>query len=64
MKQLEIKHLEEINGGDAIDGFCAGVAIGDAVYAVGALTNFWNPVGWVSWTLIGVSVACAAYVLS
>jgi len=64
MKVLEINQLETINAGASsgfVNGVCAGIALGSAVYAVGAATNFWNPVGWASATFIVADLACAAY---
>lgn len=61
MKTLEINEIEDITGGGFIDGLCAGIMTGSAIYAVGAITNFWNPVGWVSKTFIVADLACVAH---
>ncbi|MFC4872588.1 hypothetical protein [Negadavirga shengliensis] len=64
MKELTLEELSVVEGGGFVSGACAGVAIGSAVYAVGAYTNFWNPVGWVSAAFLVVDVACAIYTIS
>ncbi len=61
MRTLEIEELVEIQGGDIVTGLCAGVAMGSAIYGLGLLTNWWNPVGWVSGGFIAVDAACALY---
>jgi hypothetical protein len=48
MKTLEIKQMTQIQGGDAVDEFCAGFGAVAAVYQVGVWANLWNPVGWVA----------------
>jgi len=61
MKPLELNNLEDIAGGDFVDGLCAGIATGSAIYTAGAITNFWNPVGWVSGAFVVADLACAAH---
>lgn len=58
MKNLNLKQCEEIIGGnDFVSGLCTAATIGSLV----ALTNFWNPVGWISSALVVADVACVAY---
>lgn len=64
MKRLNDESLSLVTGGDAINGFCAGLATGAAIYSAGVLTNFWNPVGWASGVAIVGTLACSAYVVS
>ena len=64
MKELNFEELSFVEGGGFISGACAGVAIGSAVYFVGAATNFWNPVGWLSAGFVAVDVACAIYTMT
>lgn len=61
MKKLTTEQLEIVNGQSKIGGACVAIAAGSAVYAVGAATQFWNPIGWVSTAFIVADVACAAY---
>lgn len=69
MKTLELNELENVNGGDFVGGFCAGVATVGGGYAIGgnlaaitagAVSNLWNPVGWVLGAAAIVAVGCAA----
>ncbi|MGY6559779.1 MAG: hypothetical protein ACXIT9_10930 [Nitritalea sp.] len=64
MKELNFDELSIVNGGGFITGACAGIALGSAAYFIGASTNFWNPVGWVSAGLVAVDVACAIYAVT
>ncbi|MFD0863641.1 hypothetical protein ACFQ1M_15600 [Sungkyunkwania multivorans] len=60
MKTIELSKLEAIQGGDFVDGFCAGFAVVAGGYAVGVAANLWNPVGWVGTAVGGViGVGCA-----
>ena len=61
MKKISFAKMEELQGGDAIGGFCGAVAFGSLVYAGLVATNFYNPVGWVSATFLVADIACAAY---
>lgn len=45
MKKLTTMQIENINGGDGIDSFCAGFGAAAAVYEVAVWANIWNPVG-------------------
>ena len=57
MKTIELEKCEQIVGGnDFTDGLCAAAGIASLV----ALTNFWNPVGWVAGALVVADVACVA----
>ncbi|MEQ8553650.1 MAG: hypothetical protein RIC06_20890 [Cyclobacteriaceae bacterium] len=64
MKTLEIEDLAKINAGGYISGICYGIGAGSVVYTAGIMTNFWNPVGWVSAGFILADVACIAYGMS
>ncbi|WP_457617976.1 hypothetical protein [Lutibacter sp.] len=57
MKKIDLQKLENIQGGDFIEGACAGFGIGTTVLA---LANVWNPSGWL---LLGVGVGCAGYAI-
>ncbi|HET8858613.1 hypothetical protein [Marivirga sp.] len=54
MKIIELDKLEEIRGGDTLDGVCIGFTIGTAGLSIASAANFWNPVGW------GAAVVLAA----
>jgi|TARA_B110000259_G_C13995603_1_gene394273 hypothetical protein len=56
MKTLELNQMETLEGGN--DAFCNGVYTAGAIYTIGAATQFWNPVGWVSIAFLAVSAAC------
>jgi hypothetical protein len=61
-KNLDIATMEQLNGGNAGDAFCAGFAAGSIVYGVGVLANWWNPVGWAgSVALLTINAGCAIY---
>ena len=53
--------MEGISGGnDVVSGFCNGFAIASGAYYLGALANFWNPIGAGAATAITViSIGCA-----
>jgi hypothetical protein len=55
MKEIEIQKLENIQGGNFIEGACAGFGIGVTVLG---LANVWNPSGWL---ILGVATGCVAY---
>lgn len=55
MKKVDFKTMENLKGGDAIEGVCIGFGVGTAV--LGA-ANVWNPAGWV---LIGAAAGCGLY---
>lgn len=64
MRELSISEIEIISGGDSIDNFCAGFGIVASVYGLGALANWWNPVGQSALVAGGIiGVGCAAYAL-
>lgn len=64
MIALNLEITENTIGGGFIDGACVGIGAGSVLYAVGAYTNFWNPVGWASITFIVADAACIAYAAS
>jgi hypothetical protein len=45
MKKLTTMQIENINGGDGIDSFCASFATAAVVYQAAVWANIWNPVG-------------------
>jgi|688.fasta_scaffold2797207_1 hypothetical protein len=53
MKKMEFNQMENLEGGGRIGEFCIGFGTVAAVYGVGVLANWWNPIGW------GGSVAAA-----
>lgn len=62
MRNLDLQEMETIYGGnDFITGLCYGIGAGSVVYAAGALSNWWNPIGWVSVAFIAADAACVAY---
>lgn len=62
MKKMNIVEMESIKGGDRIDDFCQGFGAASAVYGVGILANFWNPVGWgASAAAAVIGAGCVAY---
>ncbi len=65
MIKIEDNILAEVQGGGRIlNGVCAGIATGSVGYAAGVMTNFWNPVGWVSAAFLAADAACLAYAYS
>lgn len=69
MEKLNYQNLEDINGGDIIEGLCYGVGSVGAGYAIGgnlsaltagAVSNLWNPIGWIVGIAALVTVACVA----
>ncbi|GHB45494.1 hypothetical protein [Mongoliitalea lutea] len=62
MRKLDEIQLEQISGGDRVTAFCAGFAASSAIYAAGAVFNWWNPIGPAGiLTISAVGVACAIY---
>ena len=45
-------------------GACIAIGAGSAVYTVGLLSGWWNPVGWVSAVFVVVDIACIGYAAS
>lgn len=64
MKDLSFKQIENISAGDSVDNFCAGFGAVAAVYGVGVLVNWWNPIGWTA-SVAGATLGtgCAIYSL-
>jgi hypothetical protein len=63
MKELKLEQYENIIGGSvdsAIGGLCAAAGIASIV----ALTNWWNPVGWVAAALVVADVSCVTYAVA
>ena len=63
MRKLSLDEMAEINGGDFITTSCAIIGAGSAIYTIGSLSNWWNPIGWVSMALAGADLACISYSL-
>jgi hypothetical protein len=64
-RKLSIEEMEELEGGGiSIEKACASLAIGSVVYAYGLITNWWNPVGWISASLLVGDAACAVYLFN
>ena len=61
MKTLDLEQMEQIEAGGFVAGFCIGMTGGSIIYGALALTNFWNPVGWVTAGLLAVDTACMIY---
>jgi len=65
MKEVSYNEMLLIKGsGDPIAGLCYGIGGGSILYTAGAMTQFWNPVGWVSVAFLAADAACLAYGLS
>lgn len=46
MKSLNFDSMVSVEGGnDVVKGFCDGFKVGASVYILGAVANWWNPVG-------------------
>ena len=59
MKILNLSELEKISAQGKKE-FCQAFYVGESVYAIGALANWWNPPGWAATVaLIGVNGNCA-----
>ncbi len=66
MKELSFEKMEEVNGGSK-EGWskaCATIAVGSGVYAVGLISNWWNPIGWVSAGFIAADLVCGGMFLT
>lgn len=63
MKTLEMKKLENIEGGGFVEGACAVLAFADAGAAMGAFFGSLVLPVWGTAALIGGSLACLAYEL-
>ncbi len=61
-KNLSLDQMQITTGGDVVSAACAGFASVFAVYRVGLLFNWWNPVGQTA-AVIGtvVTVGCLVY---
>ncbi len=67
LKKISYDDMEVLHGGGVVDGLCIGIGSASIVYTIGGaltITNWWNPVGWVSATFIVADIACLAYVAS
>lgn len=58
MKNLSILQMEQVTAQGKKE-FCTALYVGESVYAVGVVANFWNPVGWGGTiALIGLNGYC------
>jgi uncharacterized membrane protein YkgB len=58
--KLNFDQMELIAGGGKVSSFCAGFGAVSAVYGIGVLANWWNPVGWAGGTAAAiVGAGCA-----
>ena len=64
MKTLTIEQMEQVNGDGVVETACAILAGGSAVYGWGLFLGWWNPIGWLSATLLVADTACAGYALA
>ncbi len=62
MNAVTIDEMSCICGGaSVIDKACIVIGAGSAIYTIGAVANWWNPVGWVLAVGDVASIACGAY---
>lgn len=61
MELIKSEEMLLTTGGDAVGTACTVIGLGTGVYAVGILTNWWNPIGWVSSLAAVADLACATY---
>jgi hypothetical protein len=72
MRELQLKDMESLQGGDFVTGMCWGVGGAAAITTIGAnaaylglaAANFWNPAGWVMGAFAVASLACIGYGIS
>ncbi len=67
MHTLSLNEMSYVLGGtwnDVATVACSLVGVGSAVYYVGAVSNWWNPIGWVSTALAVADIACIGYSIS
>ncbi|HMO37823.1 MAG TPA: hypothetical protein PKC76_08610 [Saprospiraceae bacterium] len=62
---MEVMTLNELEltsaGGDVVAGLCVGIGTGSVIYGVGVVTQWWNPLGWVSAAFLVADAACLGY---
>ncbi len=60
MKTLSNEQMLPVTcgAGRVVNAVCGVVTVGSAVYTVGALASWWNPVGWVCGAMLLADVAC------
>ena len=63
MKTLDLHEMEIISARtDWVAVGCATFAVSAGAYTLGVALNWWNPVGWIGGTAIGVTaIACGSY---
>jgi len=64
MKTLELNQMESVEGGNAVDAACVAIGAGSVVYDLGVMSNWWNPIGWLSATMLVADAACVGYAAS
>lgn len=59
MRKLELIQMENLEGG-TVGEFCKGFGAVAAVYGLGVVANWWNPIGWGGTAVAAViGVGCA-----
>lgn len=62
MNAIALEEMAGIQGGASlIDKACVVIGAGSAIYTIGAVANWWNPVGWVLAAGDVASIACGVY---
>ncbi len=60
MKKINLNHMTHLEGGGNVSEFCIGFGVVAAVYGVGVLANWWNPIGWGGGAVAAIiGVGCA-----
>lgn len=59
MKKINLNQMSQLEAG-GISSFCAGFGAVAAVYGLGVVANWWNPIGW-GGSAVGavIGVGCA-----
>lgn len=61
-KNLSFDQMQNSTGGSVVGSFCVGFGAVAAVYRLGTLAMWWNPVGQtLLWTGAIIGVGCVAY---
>ena len=65
MKSITIDSMLEVeSGNEVLAAACGIIEIGTGVYGIGLVTNWWNPIGWVSAVGGGLSAACDVWAIA